>query len=315
MKNTKKTQANTHIPVSVIIPARNEEGTIRAVLQDILSQREKIWRLLEIEVICDGCEDRTASRARAVADHRISVHEYRRRKGKTTRVSAALHAAKGEILIIFDADVRLEGDDVIEHLVRTFRRSPQVMLVGGNVRTYPPKGFFQKAIYTSYDVYYASREKLKDGHNVFGCSGSCLALRRKFARSVTIPSDVICEDVYLYFACLARGHVFRHAKSAIVHHRLAANLRDFLRQVFRSHPESIDAMLRGHFGDLVRREFQRPLKFYLSNVSSVFLKNPLGTAYMILLKILCKPLFPKVSSEYRLGWFSAISTKQGGGHA
>lgn len=309
MTQTQSSRLSSLIPVSIGIAARNEARTIGKILRDILAQRQDSWRLVEVIVLCDGCTDRTAQSARASKDRRIAVMEYRRRKGKTTRVNQFLHAARGEILVIFDADVRLGSREVIEQLIAQFRHSPRVMLVGGNVISSPAKGFFQQMISTSYQVLYASREQLRGGHNIFGCNGSCLAVRRTFARQISIPAEIICEDVYLYFSCLRLGHLFRHAKQAVVTHKLATNLTDFLRQVFRSHPESIDIMLRDSFGDLVRQEYRRPLGFYLTRIGFVFVKNPVGTMLMILVKLLCKPWFPVVSSRYQLRWYTALSTK------
>lgn len=295
--------------VSIGISALNEEGNIKNVLKDILSQKQDNWRLSEILVHCDGCEDNTAAISSSLKNKYIKVIEHQKRKGKVFRVNQIIKSFTGDILIFFDADVRLKDRNVINNLIAEFIKNPDIMLAGGNSQTYPPNSFFQKAIYTSYEVYYKSRETIKGGHNVFGCTGACLALRKELAGKVIIPPDVISEDTFFYFSCLSLGYKFKHAKKAVVYFKLAENLQDFLKQVFRSHPESVSLIYKKYFGDLIDKEYKRPLGFYLKSVLRVFLKNPVGTAYMILLKIFCKPFYYIFSKKYKLEWFTAVSTK------
>lgn len=295
--------------VSIGISAWNEEGNIRNVLKDILSQKQSNWELSEILVHCDGCDDKTANEARGLNSEFIKVFEHRERKGVVFRANQILNSFTADILVLFDADIRLKDRNVINNLLKEFLKDPHVMLVGGNSQSYPPNSFFQKAIYTSYEVYYKSREKIKNGHNVFGCTGACLALRKGLAKKIQIPLDVVTEDTFIYFSCLAMGYKFRYAKQAVVFYRLASNLKDFLRQIFRSHPESVSLIYKKYFADLIEKEYRRPLGFYIKSIIEVFIKNPLGTAYMILLKIFCKPLFYFFSKRYKLEWFTAVSTK------
>jgi cellulose synthase/poly-beta-1,6-N-acetylglucosamine synthase-like glycosyltransferase len=295
--------------VSVGISAFNEEGNIKNVLEDILSQKQNNWELSEILLQCDGCKDNTAQVAQSINVNLIKVSEHKQRKGVIFRVNQVLKSFSGDILVLFDADVRLKDRNVINYLIEKFINNSDVMLVGGNSKNYPPKSFFQKAIYTSYEVYYKSREEIKGGHNVFGCTGACLALREEFAKRVIVPIDVVSEDTFFYFSCLSLGYKFRLAKRAVVYFKLAGNLKDFLKQVFRSHPESVSIIYKKYFGDLIDKEYKRPLGFYLKTILQIFLKNPIGTTYMILLKIFCKPFYSFFSKKYKLEWFTAVSTK------
>jgi cellulose synthase/poly-beta-1,6-N-acetylglucosamine synthase-like glycosyltransferase len=295
--------------VSIGISALNEEKNIETVLRDIMTQRRYGWELKEVLLYCDGCADKTSQIAKSLKNRKVKIFVCRKRKGKVHRVNQILERFKGDILVILDADIKMQGDSVIQYLVREFKKDKEVMLVGGNSRTFPPNNFFQRAIFTSFDVYFKSREKLKGGHNVFGCTGACLALRKKFAKEITIPVHFIGEDTYFYFSCIKLGYKFRHAKNAIVYYKMASSLSDFLRQIFRTHPESVEVVFNKHFGPLIKQEYKRPLKFYLRSIVEVFLENPLGTIYMITIKLACKPLFPYFSKKYKLDWFSAESTK------
>jgi len=294
--------------VSVGVPAFNEEKNIVRVITDILKQEEKGWKLKELIVFCDGVRDKTYKLAKEVGGKSIKVYNFRTRCGKSHRVNQMLKVFKGDILIIFDADIFFSGNSVITNIIKEFAFEG-VGLVSGNCRVFPANNFFQRAIFTSYYVYYKSREKFKSGHNVFGCTGACLAVKKDLAEKIDIPKGVVNEDTFLYFSCLKEGFKFRHAKSSLVFHKLAANTKDFIRQILRTHPEAVHLAYTKYFGELVNQEYKRPADFYLKSILEVFIMNPLGTLYMIALKLFCKPLFPFFSSRYKLNWFTAASTK------
>lgn len=294
--------------VSVGIPALNEEQTIGRVLKDLLTQIEDGWSLKEVIVYCDGSTDETYEKVVSIKSKKIKAVEGKRRKGKVARVNQAMKEFSGDILVILDADIKLDNENVISALVSEFKKDPSVMLVSGNSRVFPPETLFQKVIYTSYLVYYDARENLKGGHNVFGCGGACLAIKREFAEKAKIP-NIINEDTYLYFTCLTMGYTFRHAKQARVYYQLAGNLKDFIKQIYRTHPEAISQSYQKYFGDLIKEEYKRPRLFYYKSILKVFLKNPLGTFLMILIKFGCLPFFPFVSKKYKLEWYTAESSK------
>lgn len=295
--------------ISIGISAYNEDKNIKNVLNDILSQKQKDWKLSEILVYCDGCEDNTAKISRDLKSRFSKTREFNKRKGKVFRINQILEVFKGDILVIFDADIRLKDKKVINNLISEFKKYPDTMLVGGNSQAYSPKSFFERAIYTSYQVYYKSRETIKNGQNVFACTGACLALKKGFAKKISIPKEILVDDTFIYFSCLSMGYKFRYARRAIVRYKLASNLSDYLRQMLRSHPESINLSHEKYFGDLIKQEYKRPLGFYFKSIFKVFLSNPLGTIYIIILKILAQPLFKIFSKNYKLNWWTAVTTK------
>lgn len=295
--------------VSVGIPALNEENTIGKILDSILSQKQDGWVLNEILVYSDGSKDKTVNEAKKRNKNIVKVREFKKRMGKSYRLNQIFTDFRGDILVLFDADVKIANKKVITDMVDKFKNGDNVMLVGGDSRVFKPKSFFEKAIYTSYYVYFKSRKELRGGNNVFACTGACLALRREFAKEVKIPKDVINDDLYLYLFCKKRGYEFIYAPNARVYYKIASNLMDFLRQMFRSHPEAVNLVYKKYFGDLIDKEYYRPKSFYLRTVIESFIKNPLGTIYMVGLKLLTKPFYPYFSKKYKLEWFTAASTK------
>lgn len=304
MKKTRKIYR-----VTVGIPALNEEKTIGKILDSVLTQSQDGWVLDEILVFSDGSTDMTVGEAKKRNKNIVRVKEFRKRMGKSYRLNQIFQRFTSEILVLFDADVKISDKNVITELVNKFRVGKNVMLVGGDSRVFGPKSFFEKAIYTSYYVYFKSREQIRGGNNVFACTGACLALRRKFAKEIKTPTEIFGDDLYLYLSCKKRGYEFRYAPKARVYYKMAANTRDFLKQMFRSHPEAVNLVYKRYFGGLVDKEYYRPLLFYIKAVVEVFFKNPLGTIYMILLKLLTKPFYFYFARKYKLSWFTAVSTK------
>ncbi|KMK77568.1 glycosyltransferase [Alkalihalobacillus pseudalcaliphilus] len=102
--------------VSVIIPARNEEGRIGPLLQSLLSQTNPA---LEIIVVDDHSTDRTVAESRAYG---VTVLEAKYSKqlewqGKSAACWLGAKYASGELLLFLDADTRLEHSGSLASLI------------------------------------------------------------------------------------------------------------------------------------------------------------------------------------------------------
>lgn len=95
--------------VSLVIPAYNEEGTIRQVVEEFRQESH----LDEIVVVDNNCRDRTAELA-AAAGARVVAEA---RPGYGSALLAGMCAAKGEILVLVEADGSFRARDVIKLLV------------------------------------------------------------------------------------------------------------------------------------------------------------------------------------------------------
>lgn len=86
--------------VSCIIPAYNEAATIPAVVRAARACPE----VDEVIVVSDGSTDETARRAADAGADRVIV--LRRNQGKGNAVARAAREARGEVLLLLDADLR-----------------------------------------------------------------------------------------------------------------------------------------------------------------------------------------------------------------
>lgn len=86
--------------LSVVVPAHNEERVISGTLRAIRAQRAPVH---EVVVVCNGCRDATAARARA-GGARVVVTE---RRGVSLARNLGARHATGDTLLFVDADVRV----------------------------------------------------------------------------------------------------------------------------------------------------------------------------------------------------------------
>lgn len=97
--------------ISVIVPAFNEEVTIEKVLQTILTA---VPHVHEIIVVDDGSTDATAAIVKAFqqADGRIRIIQLQQNQGKTGALKAGFAASMGEIVLVQDADLEYDPQDI-----------------------------------------------------------------------------------------------------------------------------------------------------------------------------------------------------------
>ncbi len=106
--------------LSVVIPARDEEGCIEQTVAEIAAalRRERIP--FEIVVVDDGSSDQTAARVQRLMEHHPGVRLVTNsgRHGFGMAVRAGLAQASGEAVAVMMAD----GSDSPEDLVRYYRK-------------------------------------------------------------------------------------------------------------------------------------------------------------------------------------------------
>jgi dolichol-phosphate hexosyltransferase len=88
--------------LSVLIPALNEGSTLGAVLEQVLRVDES----MEVILVDDGSTDNTWRVMEAATDGgRVRAFRHDRNRGKGAAVRTALQHARGEVVIIQDADL------------------------------------------------------------------------------------------------------------------------------------------------------------------------------------------------------------------
>jgi glycosyltransferase involved in cell wall biosynthesis len=96
--------------LSVVVPVYNEESSIAIVLQRVLA----IPYLLEVIVVDDCSTDRTAEVARHLAEVNAQVRLvcHSKNLGKTEALKSGIALTHGEIVIVQDADLEYDPDEI-----------------------------------------------------------------------------------------------------------------------------------------------------------------------------------------------------------
>lgn len=90
------------VDVSIVMPAYNEEGAIADGLRGLHQALGSVpWRY-EVIVVDDGCSDGTVCQAESVPG--ITVLSHGRNRGYGASLKTGIRQARGEIIIIMDAD-------------------------------------------------------------------------------------------------------------------------------------------------------------------------------------------------------------------
>lgn len=93
--------------LSVIIPVFNEERTIDKIIAKVLAQKS----VSEVVVVDDGSTDRTVSAIRQIKSSKLKLIRHRKNQGKGAAVISGIKKARGDLLIIQDADLELDPSD------------------------------------------------------------------------------------------------------------------------------------------------------------------------------------------------------------
>jgi len=101
---------DTNISCSVIIPCHNEEGNIKECIERI----PELGKYTEILIVDDGSTDGTADIVKDMQRDKTNVTliSYTPNKGKGHAVKTGFDAAKGEVLIILDADMAVLPEEL-----------------------------------------------------------------------------------------------------------------------------------------------------------------------------------------------------------
>ncbi|MBI1390389.1 MAG: glycosyltransferase [bacterium] len=100
--------------LSVVLPVFNEAGALAPLYQRLKPVLESLGRRYEIVFCDDGSRDgsREAIRELAAADSAVRAVFLRRNFGQTAAISAGVDCARGEIVVLMDADGQNDPADI-----------------------------------------------------------------------------------------------------------------------------------------------------------------------------------------------------------
>lgn len=114
------------VPVSVIIPALNEEKRLPATLDSFIAylqaNPDRNFEIAEIIVVDDGSTDDTSAAAKQFSERLpIILIYFEKNKGKGAALRSGVMAASGEFVLLYDAD----GATQIDELQKTLQKQSE----------------------------------------------------------------------------------------------------------------------------------------------------------------------------------------------
>lgn len=241
-------------PVSVLIPAYNEQARIRETVEACLALD---YPDFEVVVVDDGSRDATvAAIADLVDDDRVRLVRKLRNEGKALALNDALPCLRGELLLVVDADARPDAA-VLRHLVPHFA-SARVAAVTGNPRVVERHTFLAKLQVMEFSsIVSLLRRAQRIWGRILTVSGVVTMFRVSALVDVGLFSpDMATEDIDVTWKLQKRFYDVRYEAGAVVWMRVPTTLRALWRQR-RRWALGLAQVLRRHghevFGDWRRR--------------------------------------------------------------
>lgn len=201
--------------VSVLMSVYNEEKVLEEKIRSLL-QSEYPNDLTEFIIGSDGSDDGTEMiiKKLSAADSRIRLVHNAERRGKPAMLNDLASLAKGEILVITDANVIL-APATLRHLAQRFSL-PDTGLCDATViaRLSDDKGI------SSQEIFYSGFENAlkRDEGELWGAMpgpyGGCYAVRRDLFPD--LPLNTLVDDLYVGLTVLKRGFRSFNVPEAVV---------------------------------------------------------------------------------------------------
>jgi cellulose synthase/poly-beta-1,6-N-acetylglucosamine synthase-like glycosyltransferase len=206
--------------MSLLISAHNEEAEIEGRLLDALAMDYPRERL-EIAVASDGSTDGTAAIVRRFADRGVRLFDHSTRRGKAATIAATVSDLRGEIVLLSDANTRLDTD-AAARLARWFADPGVGVACARLVLTDAASGKNADGIYWRYENRIKAAEASLGA--LLGANGAAYAIRRELFPE--IPEGTIVDDLVIPLGTrIASGCSIAFDERAIAHEETAPGIR------------------------------------------------------------------------------------------
>jgi len=113
---------------SIVAPCFNEEGGLRELYRRIVEVMDSLGEPWELVLVNDGSRDRTGEIMRELhaADPRVKIVDFARNFGHQIAVTAGLDHARGDAVVIIDADLQ-DPPHVILDMIRQWKAGYEVV--------------------------------------------------------------------------------------------------------------------------------------------------------------------------------------------
>jgi cellulose synthase/poly-beta-1,6-N-acetylglucosamine synthase-like glycosyltransferase len=216
-------------PVSVVVPAFNEEVGIEASVRSLAASE---YDELEVLVVDDGSTDRTAAIVERLALPRVRLLR-QANGGKPSALNTGIRAAAHDVIVMVDGDTVFEPDTVAK-LVTPFA-DPAVGAVSGNTKVGNRKGLLGRWQHVEYVLGFNLDRRMYDTLRCMPTvPGAIGAFRRDALVAVGgVSDDTLAEDTDVTMAINRAGWRAVYQEDARAWTEAPATLTALWRQRYR----------------------------------------------------------------------------------
>lgn len=218
--------------ISIVMAAYNEEKVLEEKIVSVFSGNYPAGKI-EMLVGSDNSTDRTNSILEKMTQ-RFSQLDYKvfeGRLGKIKIVNELVKQARGELLLITDANVMFSKDTIVK-LVSAFADNKTGLVDTRMMHTGLQKDgiSLQEHAYISSEVKVKYHEGLLWG-SMMGPFGGCYAIRRSLF--VPVPENFLVDDFYINMSVLKQGYSAKSNINALVYEDVSNHMRQEFRRKVR----------------------------------------------------------------------------------
>jgi len=273
------------LTVTIGITAYNEQENIIRLISDVLSQRGESFTIQKIIIASDGSDDLTVEKVKNLKKKHIRIIVGKEREGKGFRLNEIISTTNSDILVLLDADIRLEKNDFIQKLVTPIETKKADFTCPLLVPV-KPKNIIGKSIFISDTMKNYVQNRIRKGNNLLNCRGAARAMSKELYTQLYFTKSVH-EDAYSYLFAQKSGFKFVYVKETRAYYKLPSTLADHWSQSNRFF--SGRKILFREFGrDKVSEEYHIP---FLLGITACFLsliRSPFYTLVYLLILVSSK---------------------------
>jgi cellulose synthase/poly-beta-1,6-N-acetylglucosamine synthase-like glycosyltransferase len=176
--------------VTLLVAAHNEAQVIGTRVENALACDYPAERF-EVLIASDGSSDGTEAIVEAFDDPRVRLLAHHPNRGKSWTLNRALPEARGEVIVMSDANTQFAPDALRELVGRLYAEDRPLAVCGKLVLTDPVSGNNVDGLYWRYESWMKHREGALGA--TLGANGGIYAIRK--ADYCPIPDNTILDDM------------------------------------------------------------------------------------------------------------------------
>ena len=226
--------------ISILIPAYNEEKVIGNTIEAMIETK---YPKKQILVIDDGSTDKTLSIAQQYKDQVTVLHK--ENGGKASALNYGLVYAKGNIVVIVDADTII-GRTSLKEIIKGFEVDERVAAVAGNIKVRNKINWITKCQALEYIT---GIQIVRRAFDIFGTitivPGALGAFKRELMQGTgSYQKHTIVEDFDATVKLLKSGLITQGSTKSTAYTEAPSTLDDFAKQRKRWYRGNIQVLTR-----------------------------------------------------------------------